>query len=222
MHSLRRLEASAILRRIHVRKPSTNVLTLPKLGALREVARDNIVVALPMYLPSVISWEIGVRVVTWLAIVGGPCIQALHLCPHATENYPEGAEVHWKCTLEVHLRHIIGVLLWYTSRMKNVLRGVLSYTYTVCTRSVLLKLHLDCLVYQKGSTPRSKCTPVLALGKEPLERWQATSVVPVPYFGGFFYRPPIVAAIFRKIRLKYIICDVTTSPLGAPLAVWNY
>ncbi len=36
------LEASAISWRIHVHKPSTHVLTPPKLGALREVARDNI------------------------------------------------------------------------------------------------------------------------------------------------------------------------------------
>ena len=42
VHSLCRLEASAILWRIHVRKPSTNVLTPLKLGALRVVARDNI------------------------------------------------------------------------------------------------------------------------------------------------------------------------------------
>ena len=42
----------------------------------------DIVAAHPMRLPSVISWEIGVRVVTWLvictSIVGGPRIQALH------------------------------------------------------------------------------------------------------------------------------------------------
>ncbi len=53
--SLRRLEASAILLRIHVRKPSTNVPTPPKLGALREVARDNIFsrsLALPLELHS--------------------------------------------------------------------------------------------------------------------------------------------------------------------------
>ena len=36
------LEASAISWRIHVHKPSTHVLTPLKLGALREVARDNI------------------------------------------------------------------------------------------------------------------------------------------------------------------------------------
>ena len=41
VRSLRRLEASAISWRIHVRKPSTHVLMPPKLGALREVAHDN-------------------------------------------------------------------------------------------------------------------------------------------------------------------------------------
>ena len=39
---LRRLEASAISWKIHVHKPSTHVLMPPKLGALREVACDNI------------------------------------------------------------------------------------------------------------------------------------------------------------------------------------
>ena len=36
------MHESAISWRIHVSKPSTHVLTPPKLGALREVARDNI------------------------------------------------------------------------------------------------------------------------------------------------------------------------------------
>ncbi len=35
------LEASAALWEDHADKPSTHVLTPPKLGALREVARDN-------------------------------------------------------------------------------------------------------------------------------------------------------------------------------------
>ncbi len=39
-------EASTISWRIHVRKPSTNVLTPLKLGALGEVARDNIMVTI--------------------------------------------------------------------------------------------------------------------------------------------------------------------------------
>ena len=41
--SSRRLEASAALWEDHTDKPSTHVLTPPKLGAFREVARDNIV-----------------------------------------------------------------------------------------------------------------------------------------------------------------------------------
>ena len=48
-HPPRRLEASTISWRIHVRKPSTNVLTPPKLGALREVARDNILLFTTLY-----------------------------------------------------------------------------------------------------------------------------------------------------------------------------
>ena len=40
--SPRRLEASAALWEDHTSKPSTHVLTPPKRGALREVARDNI------------------------------------------------------------------------------------------------------------------------------------------------------------------------------------
>ncbi len=40
--SSRRLEASVALWEVHVDKPSTHVITSPKLGALREVARDNI------------------------------------------------------------------------------------------------------------------------------------------------------------------------------------
>ena len=36
--------ASVVLWEVHVSKPSTHVLTPPKLGALREVARDNIFV----------------------------------------------------------------------------------------------------------------------------------------------------------------------------------
>ncbi len=43
--SLRRLEASAISWKIHVHKPSTHVLTPPKLGALRKVACDNMLPA---------------------------------------------------------------------------------------------------------------------------------------------------------------------------------
>ena len=39
---LHRLEASAVSWRIHVHKPSTHVLTPLKLGALREMACDNI------------------------------------------------------------------------------------------------------------------------------------------------------------------------------------
>ena len=39
---LRRLEASAASWEDHTGKPSTHVLTPPKIGALREVARDNI------------------------------------------------------------------------------------------------------------------------------------------------------------------------------------
>ncbi len=42
VRSMHRLEASALTWRIHVHKPSTHVLTSPKLGAGREVARDNI------------------------------------------------------------------------------------------------------------------------------------------------------------------------------------
>ena len=38
-----RLEASFASREVHAYKPSTNVLTPPKLWALRELARDNIV-----------------------------------------------------------------------------------------------------------------------------------------------------------------------------------
>ncbi len=37
-----RLEASAVLWDAHVGEPSTHVLTPPNMGALREVARDNI------------------------------------------------------------------------------------------------------------------------------------------------------------------------------------
>ena len=44
--SSHRLEASAALWEVHVDKPSTHVLTPLKLGALREVARDNILVFL--------------------------------------------------------------------------------------------------------------------------------------------------------------------------------
>ncbi len=39
--SLRRLETSAALWADHIGKLSTHVLTPPRLGALREVARDN-------------------------------------------------------------------------------------------------------------------------------------------------------------------------------------
>ncbi len=39
---LHRLEASAVLWDVHAGKPSTHILTPPKIGALREVARDNI------------------------------------------------------------------------------------------------------------------------------------------------------------------------------------
>ena len=103
------------------------------------------------------------------------------VCTHfALLSYLSGPPLAFYCTSKfnnvqsfstrlaplLHLPAYLRSAKWVPRSVEEVHFGLsnICYTCTVCTRSVLLKLHLDCLVYQKGSTPRYKCTPVLALG----------------------------------------------------------